>query len=277
MEKNFLIVLLLLVSSICFAQKEAIELPKSYGFAVKYSKTSITPLYSIYINKKGDVDFENIRVPVTQLGDSLFKHSRNLRPDLLVWLITLIHADKNTPYIHVENVKSQMSSALLLKTVYRTGHIEDINSGLSVRLNRKSLIPERKLAAEENTGDIIFEDIDIVEDPIFKMIDDLYGLKFSSVKEILKSFSYKKVTFYSDKKLKINGKKFSLEDKESIYKEIKNTDFVFTFPNPKMTYGTYFKNIALLTKTYKDNKMSPAFIEVSSDLQKILKREKIRL
>jgi len=276
--KEKILILFLVVGSICFAQKEAIELPKGYGFTVKYSKKSITPLFSIYINKKGDVTLENIKIPnIEQLGDSLLKYREQLRPEFMPWLITLIHADKNTSYKHVENVKSQMSSALLLSTIYRTGHIEDINSGFSVRLNKKSLIQEKKLPIVENTGDILFEDISITQDSIYQMIDDLYELKFTSAKKILKSYNYKKVTFYNDEKLKINGKKFGLDDKEGIYKELKDTYFVFTFPNPKMTYETYIKNMSLLTKIYKDNKMSPAFVEISSDLQKIMKKKKVKL
>ncbi len=275
--KKKILILFLFVGSICIAQKEAIELPKGYGFTVKYSKKTITPLFSIYINKKGDVRFENIKLSVDQLGDSLLKYREQLRPELMPWLLTLIHADKNTPYKHVENVKSQMSSALLLSTIYRTGHIDDINCGFSVRLNKKSLIPEKKLPIVENTGDILFEDISITQDPIYQMIDDLYELKFTSAKKILKSYNYKKVAFYNDEKLKINGKKFRLDDKEGVYKELKDTYFVFTFPNPKMTYETYIKNMSLLTKIYKDNKMSPAFVEISSDLQKIMKTQKIKL
>ena len=73
MKKKILLTLLL-VNSICFGQKEVIELPKNYGFTVKYSKTSITPLFSIYISKKGNVRFENIKLSVKQLGDSLLKY-----------------------------------------------------------------------------------------------------------------------------------------------------------------------------------------------------------
>jgi len=68
-----------------------------------------------------------------------------------------------------------------------------------------------------------------------------------------------------------------LENKEGIYEELKDTYFVFTLPNPKMTYGTYIKNLSILTKIYKEKKLSVAFIEISSDLQKRLKKEKIKL
>ena len=276
--KKKILILFLFVGSICIAQKEAIELPKGYGFTVKYSKKSITPLFSIYINKKGDVTLENIKIPnIEQLGDSLLKYREQLRPEFMPWLITLIHADKNTSYKHVENVKSQMSSALLLSTIYRTGHIEDINSGLGVRLNRKSLIPEKKLPAEENTDDMFFEDIGIIEDPIFRMVDDLYDLKFSNAKKILKSYKYKKVTFYNDKKLIINGQKIRLTNKQRIFQELKDTNFIFTFPSAKMTYETYIKNVSILVKIYEENKMTKAFIEISSDLQKIMKKKKVKL
>lgn len=206
--RNIILILFLFIINICFGQKEEIELPKNKGFTVKYSDKGTTPLFNIYINKKGEVHFEDIKIPVEQLGDSLFKHSRNLRDDLKIWLITLIHADKKTPYRYVEKVKSQMSSALLLKAVYRTGHINDINSGLGVRLEDKSLIPRKKHPRSKTSETTTYKELGIVRDPIFQMIDDFYNLKFSNAKKILNSYSYKKVIYYHKKKLKMKKVKF---------------------------------------------------------------------
>ena len=83
----------------------------------------------------------------------------------------------------------------------------------------------------------------------------MYDLKFNEAIEILKSYNFKKVDFYSCKKLKINGKVFFFENKNKIYKEILALDLIITFPSPKMTYETYLKNIKYEVVDYKKKKL----------------------
>lgn len=252
-------------------QETDIILPKSYGNEVKFSNKFITPLFNIYINKKGKVRFENIDLSIEQLGDSIYRYANEIDPTLRIGLITQIYAHKKTQYRNVEKIKSQMSKALALKAMYRTGIFEDINSGILVRLNKTSLDSDFKLLKSIKETN---QKMGIGQDSIFEMIDYLYELKFKEAKAIMKSYKYKKIKIYNNKKLLINGNKYKLSDMQKIFDELSNIDFIITYSNPKMSYDIYLKNYALLKKVFKKNNKFLPVIEISSDLEKIMKKRK---
>lgn len=263
--------LLLLISSLVFGQETEITLPESYGNEVKFSNKFITPLFNVYINKNGKVRFENIDLPIENLGDSIQKYASKIDPTLRISLILQIYADKKTQYRNVEKVKSQMSKALALRAMYRTGDIKNINSGIFVRLNKTSLDSDFKLLKSIRETN---QEMRIGQDSIFEMIDNLYGLKFKKAKAIIKSYKYKKMRFYNNKKLLIDGKKYKLNNIRKIYKKLSNVDFIITYLNPKMSYDVYLKNYALLKNVFKENNKFLPIIEISSDLEKIMKKRK---
>ncbi|MCL7765401.1 hypothetical protein MPF19_18430 [Polaribacter sp. Z014] len=263
--------ILLFVSCFVFGQEIDITLPKSYGNKISFSNQFITPLFNVYLNKNGKVRFENIDLSIEQLGDSIHKYVNKLDPINRISLIIQIYADKDTYYSNVEKVKSQMTKALALRAMYRTGIVEDINSGIMVRLNGTSLDSDYKLLESMKE---INQNMGVGQDSIFEMIDNLYELKFNKAKAILKSYKYKKMKIYSNKKLIINGEKYNLNDMQKIFKELKNVDFIITYLNPKMTYDIYLKNLALLKKVFKENNIFLPIIEISRDLEKIMKKRK---
>lgn len=263
--------LFLLISSLIYGQETEITLPVSYGNEVKFSKKFITPLFNVYINKNGKVRFENIDLPIEYLGDSIQKYANKIDPVLRISLIVQIYADKKTEYRNVEKVKSQMSKALALSAMYRTGDFENINSGIFVRLNKTSLDSNFKLLkSREETN----KKLRIGKDSIFEMIDNLYALKFKKAKAIIKSYKYKKMRFYSNKKLLIDGKKYKLNNIKKIYNELNNSDFIITYLNPKMPYEVYLKNYGLLKNVFKENNKFLPIIEISSDLERIMRKRK---
>lgn len=263
--------LLLLISSLVFGQETEIALPESYGNEVKFSNKFITPLFNVYINKNGKVRFENIDLSIEQLGDSIHKYANKIDPTLRISLIIQIYADKKTKYKNIEKVKSQMSKALALRAMYRTGVFENINSGILVRLNKTSLDSDFKLLKSIRETN---QKMGVGQDSIFEMIDNLYELKFRKAKAIMKSYKYKKMKIYNNKKILIAGKKYKLNNMKKIYKELSNIDFIITYLNPKMSYDIYLKNYALLKKVFKENNKFLPIIEISSDLEKIMRKRK---
>lgn len=263
--------LLLLISSLVFGQENEITLPESYGNEVKFSNKFITPLFNVYINKNGKVRFEDIDLSIEQLGDSIHKYANKIDPTLRISLIIQIYADKKTQYRNIEKVKSQMSKALALRAMYRTGVFENINSGIFVRLNKTSLDSDfRLLKSIKETN----KKMGVSQDSIFEMVDNLYEKKFRKAKTIIKSYKYKKMKIYNNKKILIDGKKYKLNNMKKIYEELNNIDFIITYLNPKMSYDIYLKNYALLKKVFKENNKSLPMIEISSDLEKIMKKNK---
>lgn len=271
---HLLLLLLLLISSLVFGQENEINLPESYGNEVKFSNKFITPLFNVYINKNGKVRFENIDLSIEQLGDSIYKYANKIDPTLRISLIVQIYADKKTQYKNIEEVKSQMSKALALRAMYRTGVFENINSGIFVRLNKTSLDSDFKLLKSIKETN---KKMGVGQDSIFEIIDNLYERKFRKAKAIIKSYKYKKMKIYNDKKLLIDGKKYKLNNMKKIYEELSNVDFIITYLNPKMSYDIYLKNYTLLKNVFKENNKFLPIIEISSDLEKIMEKRKQKI
>lgn len=61
-----------------------------------------------------------------------------------------------------------------------------------------------------------------------------------------------------------------------IYKLLKGKDFIFLESNKKISCNTYLKSLSVLTKNFKNDEVLFPFLEISRDLQEIIKGEKIK-
>jgi len=129
----FIFTFLLLINP-SFAQLKDIKLPESEGFEIKYPKNTVTPILSVYVNKKGEVFLENIKLDsLPQLGNNIIDHRSKLDPSQIPFLRIFLHADSGLNYIVINRVKSELSSSYVGDLFYRTNHIEDITQGLGLK------------------------------------------------------------------------------------------------------------------------------------------------
>jgi biopolymer transport protein ExbD len=272
--KQIILVLILLFTININSQKEKIELPNGYGFEVKYSDTSITPIFSVYVTKEGKTSLEHINLPIEKLGDTIFKYRNEVRPDLVPFINHHIYADKNTPYKYVDAVKEQMSRAQMYSVMYRTDNIDDISKGITNKLHRY-LKPAIKEHGEEN--DLIFGEIPIVRSLEDEIIENLYTLQIEQAKLKLNKFKYVVITINDSESLLVNNKKILLKEEEQIYDAMKNNDFFIISVDENLKYEAYIKNLTTIVKSYKKYEKHISLFEISIGLQKILKEKNIKL
>lgn len=268
-------ILILFISNSIFTQNKNIKLPNGYGFEVKYSDSSITPIFSVYVTKEGKTSLEHINLPIEKLGDTIFKYRNEVRQDLVPFIIHHIYADKKTPYKYVDAVKEQMSRALMYSVMYRTDNSIDITKGITSR-HHKYLLPEIIDPIQE-TDDVIFEDIPIVLNPVEEIIENLYTLQFEQAKLILQNYKYVLIAINNSDSVLINNKKISLKEEEQIYDAMKNNDFFIISVDEDLKYEDYIKNLTTIVKSYKKYEKHISLFEVSIGLQKILKEKNIKL
>ena len=274
MMKKILTVILMMQNLLLTAQNKNIKLPKGYGFEVKYSDTSITPIFSVHVTKKGKVSFEDIKLPVEKLGDTIFKYRNKIRPDLMPFIINHIYADKKTPYKYVDAVKEQMSRARMFRVIYRTDNTQDISKGLTYSVHRY-LKPAIKEPGEEKS--LIFGEIPIVRSLEDQIIENLYTLQFEQAKLKLNKFKYVVITINDSESLLVNNKKILLKEAEQIYDAMKNNDFFIISVDENLKYEDYIKNLTTIVKSYKKYEKHISLFEISIGLQKILKEKNIKL
>lgn len=267
-------ILILFISNSIFTQNKNIKLPNGNGFEVKYSDTSITPIFSVYVTKKGKVSFEDIKLPVEKLGDTICKYSNKVRPDLIPFIINHIYVDKTTPYRYIDAVKEQMSRARMFRVMYRTDNIEDISKGLTNVLHRY-LKPAIKEPGEENN--LIFGEIPIVRSLEDQIIENLYTLQFEQAKLKLNKFKYVVITINDSESLLVDNKRILLKETEQIYDAMKNNDFFIISVDEDLKYEDYIKNLTTIVKSYKKYEKHISLFEISIGLQKILKEKNIKL
>ncbi|MFY0629862.1 MAG: hypothetical protein JXR05_05735 [Flavobacteriaceae bacterium] len=280
MRSNFFSLLFLILTSFCFSQQKDIKLPKSEGFEIKYPKNTITPILSVYINKKEEVFLEDIKIDsLPELGNYIIEHRSKLDPSLVPFVLMFLHADSELKYSIIDKIKSELSSAYVWRVFYRTNHIEDITQGVGLR--NQAALSYRKSAIKIDTLDSNVEFIEVIDlikkHPIEELRDDLYALNFELVKTKLSKYKYKKMEFFSENELKIGDKLIKLSNEEEIFNELKDLDVYFISSNKELKYGDYLKTISTITKLYRAKKRSIPYIELSFELIRILKKKGITL
>lgn len=270
--KTKLIIIALFFNSICNAQIESIQLPKSKNFEIKYSNNYVTPLLKVYVDKQNNVYLKDSLININDLGNRIFLFKKSLRLENIANLKVLLYADKKTNYITVDRVKSEISSAKIPHVFYRTNNIDDITSGLGLKNQGSLNYIKKPLRKAQKTDEVVIIDFPgIREHPIKILKNKLYDKNFNYVKFKLKELKYINIELLNGKKLKIGDKKVRLSDTEKIYDLIKNLDFYFITVKSNLNYNEYFKNISTLIKMYRNKKVDIPFIEISGELQRLLK------
>ena len=269
--KHIIINILLLITLKVNCQNKNIQLPKGNGFEVKYSDTSLTPIFSIYMTKKEGVSFEGINLPLEKLNDTVSKYLFKF-PSKILNTRAHIYADMDIPYQQIEALTYQITKGSLFKVVHITDNFDYKKKGIPFRLHRTSI--KKKVIKKEQNAIVV--DIPFSMDFGEEIISNFYDLNFKKVKQLLKKINYSYVKIYHKSKVIINGKKISLKNEKEIYKLLKGKDFLFLEPNEKISYNVFIKNLSIFYKNFKNDKVLFPFIEMSTELQEIIKSRNIK-
>jgi biopolymer transport protein ExbD len=279
MKKTFLIVLLL-INSICFAQKETIELPRGEE-EIEFSSNYITALFDVYLEKNGTLYIKDSIVSYKQLGDLAFKF-RLEHPVHEYNVLALLHIDKDTPYKYVDSVKIQLRQSYM-KFFYRTGNMNNAAQGIWNFRNLPTFFKRELL--KQNSQEIRlkpYEYADFLNPELYESyLANLYARRFRKADSVLNKMKYKKITYLENDSLLVNNVKVAHIDVQKIYNEINETDICFIKYNPKLLYKHYLKNIIAIKELWsyrKKNNLKKVFIlPISGSLQKVFDKQKIKL
>ncbi|MFC4269847.1 ExbD/TolR family protein [Polaribacter marinivivus] len=271
-----ILLFILLSQNLIIAQNKEVLLPPNTGDSVKYSNKSISRFFSVYVTKDKEVYFENIRTPIEFLSDTILKYRNKIKETEVVFLQTHLLADKRLDYSIIQRVKSQFSKANSLLINYRTGHINNIKSGLFCRLNKQNINSERNLEKERALNEFNKE-IKISKGQIYKMIDLLYFLAFEEAKIIMDKNRFLHFNLKNKDSLEINGFNLKLSDLDKKYKMFKNIDFIFLTIDNNLKYESYLNYLSALSKYNKQLETPIGFIEITDELRELLEKNHVKL
>jgi len=278
--RNKLVILALLAVGLVQAQKENIELPNG-NEEINFSTNSITALFDIYLQKDGKVYVKDSLVSYKELGDLAFKFKWNHPFHKNFRVLAPLHIDINTPNKYIDSVKTQLMQSYV-KYYYRTGHIEDVTSGVFFYVHAPSFFYREK--KDDNMDSIRLKPYSFVgyreKDTLERFLDNLYSKRFKKADSILKKMNYNKITFLKSDSIQMKSKKFAYTNINNIHNEVKELDICFILFSPDLLYKDYLKNISTINKIVllrnQNKKEKPYFFFISGELQKVLDNKKIK-
>lgn len=116
------------------AQIQSIQLPKGED-VISISKTNITPIYSLYIDKQETIYLEDEAVALSDLAKTLAYNRSQLEEMQKHQVKIFLYIDQSVKYTIVDKIKTELASANFYNLVFKTNTIKDkdIVSGFSVR------------------------------------------------------------------------------------------------------------------------------------------------
>ncbi|WP_417873740.1 hypothetical protein [Xanthomarina gelatinilytica] len=279
--KNKLVILVTLFTfSLVQAQKEKIELPKTIE-EIEFPNDRITVLFDVYLEKNGILHVKDSLVSYKQLGDLAFKFGLE---HIEVWkflVLAPLHIDKDTPYKYVDRLKRELHQSSV-KYYYRTGHIEDVTSGIIYYVHAPSFFYRDII--DDNMDSIRLKPYSFAgyreKDTLERFLDNLYSKRFKKADSILKKMNYNKIIFLKNDSIQMNNKKFAHTEINNMYNEVKGLNICFISFSPDLLYKDYLKNISTIKKVtllrHQYKKEKPYFFHISGELQKVLDNKKIK-
>lgn len=277
------IIILLFINSLCFGQnKYDINLP-----IAKFPIVHNTQPINILVDKNKNIFLEGKSIKLNSVADSIMRikskmplHQRNnLSPNLYI--------DRNLKYTYVQKILNELSSAYIFIVVYSINSI-DSKRGIKQNIPRPFLYKKYKENIEESVGSTILEDVDLPGLAWQPKIEQyLYQLKFNKAKEILKEKTFSIINFKSKNIVEIDKEKISLNQVNQIIEKLRSKDILFVTYQESITYGEYIEILSKLRNREKvfiglhsigfERRKYIDFIEISNKLQKIMKKQKIKI
>lgn len=280
------------------AQIQSIQLPKSED-VIKISKTSITPIYSIYVDKNETIYLEDETITLSDLAKTLMYNSSQLKEWQKYQVKIFLYIDQSVKHSIVDKIKTELASAYFYNLVFKTNTIKDKNllSGLSLKNHQsffhlediKKVLTKKQEAKNKRYNDSIAR-LSKDETDSFLMfpppppppIDDTYELGYrvytnqqEVIDEVLEGKSYNKLVL-SNSGLKHRNSIIKINDNAQFIDALNAKDFAFISFDPTLTYSNYFKFISLHRQLLKKGLVTKPYLELSNEIIKIHKKANIK-
>ena len=278
--KKKILILLLLISCICFGQnKYHINLPLE-----KFSKVHNSQPINIYIYKKKNIFLGREKVKLKDIADSILKIKSRLPIYQRTGLKPILYIDKDLKYKYVQKIKNELSSAFVFHVQYATDFL-DSKKGIVQKLPMPFFYKKFKEDSEENEGATMIEELDmpgLAWQP--KLEQQLYQQEYTEAKKILKGKRFSIINFKKKDLIEIDGESLFLGEIDLIIEKLKNQDILFITYDESLTYGDYIGILSKFRDREKifinsgiisfERKKHIDFIEISNELQKKMKKQK---
>ena len=281
------------------AQIQSIQLPKGED-VISISKTSITPIYSLYIDKNESIYLEDEAIALSDLAKTLAYNRSQLEELQKFQVIIFLYIDQSVKYTIVDKIKTELASAYFYNLVFKTNTIEDkdIVFGFSMKNHQsffhiedlKKVLTKKEETKNKRYNDSIAklskEDSDsflMFPPPPPPPVDEMFELGYriytnqqEVIDEVLEGKSYNKLEL-SNNGLKYGNSNIEIKDNAQFVETINTKDFAFISFDPALTYTNYFKFITLHRQLSKKGWVTKPYLELSNEIIKIHKKANIKL
>ncbi|WP_292947336.1 biopolymer transporter ExbD [Olleya sp. UBA1516] len=281
------------------AQIQSIQLPKGED-VISISKTSITPIYSLYVDKHESIYLEDEAIALSDLAKTLSYNRSQLEEMQKHQVKIFLYIDQSVKYTIVDKIKTELASANFYNLVFKTNTIKDkdIVSGFSVRNHQsffhleeiKKVLTKKEEAKNKRYNDSIAklskDDSDsflMFPPPPPPPVDEMFALGYrvytnqqEIIDEVLQGKTYNKLVL-SDSGLKYGKNIIKITDNAQFIETLNAKDFAFISFDPALTYSNYFKFITLHRQLSKKGWVTKPYLELSNEIIRIHKKANIKL
>lgn len=279
------------------AQIQSIQLPKGED-VISISKTSITPIYSLYIDKNESIYLEDEAIALSDLAKTL-AYNRSQLAELQKFQVKIfLYIDQSVKNTIVDKIKTELASANFYNLVFKTNTIEDkdLLSGFSIKNHQsffhiediKKRLTKKEDAKIKRYNDSIAKlskdeaDSFLMFPPPPPPVDDTYELRHrvytnqqEVIDEVLEGKSYNKLEL-SNNGLKYGNSNIEIKDNAQFVETLNSKDVAFISFDPALTYSNYFKFITLHRQLSKKGWVTKPYLELSNEIIKIHKKANIK-
>ncbi|PKG50397.1 ExbD/TolR family protein [Olleya sp. 1-3] len=279
------------------AQIQSIQLPKGED-VISISKTSIAPMYSLYIDKNESIYLEDEAIALSDLAKAL-AYNRSQLEELQKFQVKIfLYIDQSVKYTIVDKIKTELASANFYNLVFKTNTIEDkdLLSGFSIknhqsffhiedikkRLTKKEDAKIKryndsiaKLSKDESDSFLMFPPPPPPVDDTYELRHRVYTNQQEVVDEVLEGKSYNKFVL-TNSGLKNGNSNIEIKDNAQFVETLNSKDVAFISFDQELTYSNYFKFITLRRQLLKKGLVTKPYLELSNEIIKIHKKANIK-
>lgn len=279
------------------AQIHSIQLPKGEDL-ISISKTSITPIYSLYVDKKESIYLEDEANALSDLAKALAYNRSQLEELQKFHVKIFLYIDQSVKYTIVDKIKTELASANFYNLVFKTNTIEDkdLLSGFSIknhqsffhiedikkRLTKKEDAKIKryndsiaKLSKDESDSFLMFPPPPPPVDVTYELRHRIYTNQQEVVDEVLEGKSYNKLVL-TNSGLKNGNSNIEIKDDAQFIETLNSKDITFISFDQELTYSNYYKFITLHRQLLKKGLVTKPYLELSNEIIKIHKKANIK-
>ena len=279
MKFKFILLFVLIHNALLYAQVETIILPKGDS-SIRISKTSITPFFSIYVDKNETIYLEGKRIELYNLAKTLAYNRSKLNHEWQFNIKIYLYLDVALEYTIVDKIKTELASVSFVNLYFKTNTIEDkdILTGIYLKnhlsfFNLDAIKNISTLKQEEKNK----KDLALLPPPPPPMacenelIYRVYTDQQNVIDEVLEGKKYIKAIL-SNESLKLNNLTIRFDNVKMLLQLFEDYEIIFISFDSELLYSNYLE---FLNISKSLNKKS-IVVELSNEIKEIHKKAKVQ-